>query len=87
MGTFTVTLEVVPVNGAEFVGVEALVDTGATHTFIGEDLLSSLGIEPTGRYQYQLGDDSLVEYGRGFAQLRLEGEEGIATSGIWTFRR
>ena len=78
MGTFTVTLEVANLDGAEFVGVEALVDTGSTQTFLGEDLLASLGIRPTQRKRYQLADDSFVEYGRGYARLRLEDEEGIA---------
>ena len=77
MGTFTVTLEVANLDGAEFVGVEALVDTGATHTFLDEALLASLGIQPYDRTQYQLGDDSIVEYDKGLARLRLEGKETV----------
>ena len=75
MGTFTASLEVGNMNGGEFARVEALVDTGSSYTVLGEDLLASLGIEPTERQQFQLGDDSFVEYEMGVATLRLEGHE------------
>ena len=78
MGTLVVPLEIANLNGTEFVSVEALVDTGSTHTVLGEDLLTNLGVRPTDRSQYQLGDDRVVEYRRGFAQLRLAEKEGIA---------
>ena len=77
MGTFTVTLEVANLDGAEFVGVEALVDTGATHTLLGKDLLENLGIRPYEQTQYQLADDSFAEYDKGLARLRLEGKETV----------
>ena len=72
MGTFTATLEVGNLNGAEFASVEALVDTGAYYTMIDSDLLESLGIQPTEQVQLYLADGSVVEYGMGPAWLRLD---------------
>ena len=62
-------------NGGEFAALEALVDTGSTYTVLGSDLLEALGVESTERQQFQLGDDSFVEYRMGEARLRLEGTE------------
>ena len=75
MGTFNVRFDIANRDGDEFVGVEALVDTGSSYTVLGEDLLSLLGILPTERQQFQLGDDSFVEYEMGEARLRLNGSE------------
>ena len=62
-------------NGGEFASVEALVDTGSPYTVLAQDLLTTLGIKPTERRRFQLGDDSFVEYDMGEARLRLEGSE------------
>ncbi len=75
LGTFNVPFEIKNLNGGEFVGVEALVDTGSSYTVLGEDLLGLLGIRPTERQQFQLGDNSFVEYEMGEARLRLNGSE------------
>ena len=71
MGTFTATLEVGNLSGAEFASVEALVDTGAYYTMVDSDLLESLGIQPTEQVQLHLADGSVVEYEMGPAWLRL----------------
>ncbi len=75
MGIFSVTLEVKNASNGGYASVEALVDTGSSYTVIGEDLLASLGIQPDEQEQFQLGDDSIVEWGIGEARLRLEGSE------------
>ena len=75
VGTFSVTFEVKNANNGGYESVEALVDTGPSYTVIGEDLLASLGIQPDEREQFQLGDDSIVEWGIGEARLCLEGSE------------
>ena len=71
MGTFTATLEVGNLSGAEFASVEALVDTGAYYTMVDSDLLESLSIQPTEQVQLHLADGSVVEYEMGPAWLRL----------------
>ncbi len=75
MGAFSVTLEVKNANNGEYASVEALVDTGSSYTVLGEDLLASLDIQPNEKEQFQLGDDSIVEWDIGEARLRLEGSE------------
>ena len=75
METFSVILEVKNANGGEWASVAALVDTGASCTVMGEDLLASLGIQPDEQEQFQLGDDSVVEWNTGEARLRLGGSE------------
>ena len=77
MGTFSVDIEVGGLNGGETVSVVALVDTGSSYTVLGRDLLEILGIEPTERQQFQLGDDTLVEYDMGEARLGLEGRRRV----------
>ena len=76
MGTFSVRLEVGNLSGGEYAAVEALVDAGASYTVLASDLLEELGIQPTERQRFQLGDDSFVEYEMGYAGLRLEGRQG-----------
>ena len=77
MGTFSVGLEVGNLNGGEYAAVEALVDTGASYTVLGSDLLERLGVRQTEQRRFQLGDDSFVEYGMGYAGIRLEGQWGV----------
>lgn len=75
MGTFSVMLDVRNNNGGEWASVAALVDMGASYTVIGEDVLASLGIQPDEKEQFQLGDDSVVEWNIGEVRLRLGGSE------------
>ena len=62
MGTFTVDLQVLGPRGRKAVGVQALVDTRATHTLLPRNLLVELGIDPTERVALQLADERTVEY-------------------------
>ena len=75
MEAFSVMFDVRNANGGEWASVAALVDTGASYTVLGEDLLASLGIKPDEREQFQLGDDSIVEWDIGEARLRLGDSE------------
>ncbi|MBI4308537.1 MAG: clan AA aspartic protease [Chloroflexi bacterium] len=75
MGTFRVPLEVGDPQGQRFVRVEAIVDTGASHTLLPRDILLTLGIRPRRRVAFELADDRIVEYDVGEAVLRLDGQE------------
>ena len=46
MGTFRVSVGIGNPNGTSLLEVDALVDTGATHSMIPESVLNELGIEP-----------------------------------------
>ncbi len=75
MGTFTVQVQIMGLQGQSSAEVEALVDTGATHTFLPRNLLTELGIRPTERVPFQLADERTVEYEPGEARIRLDGRE------------
>ena len=66
MGTFYVDVEIGGINRREFVAVNALVDTGSTHTTMPESLLNRLQITPRSR-RFELADGRIVEYPTGFA--------------------
>ena len=73
MGTFTVPIQVMGPIGQREIEVEALVDTGATHTLLPGDLLKELGVEAVERVAFQLADDRTVEYEVGEVRLCLDG--------------
>jgi predicted aspartyl protease len=73
MGTFSVEVQVGGYNGGATADVVALVDTGSSYTVLGQDLLERLGIRPAERRQFQLGDDSLVEWDMGQLGVLLDG--------------
>ena len=75
MGTFTVHLEVGDRAGRRFIEAEALVDTGATHTVLPQNVLQDLGVEAIERVTFQLADEREVEYEVGEARIRLDGRE------------
>ncbi|MBI2872589.1 MAG: clan AA aspartic protease [Chloroflexi bacterium] len=75
MGTFTVRIEVGDPAARRFVEVEALVDTGATHTALPRGMLLALGVEPIEKVAFQLADERVVEYEVGEARIRLDGRE------------
>ena len=78
MGSFNVNFEIANRNGGEFVPVEAMVDTGSIYTFIPEETLQRLGVQPLRRRTFHLADESEVGYDIGEALFRLEGEEFTA---------
>lgn len=75
LGTFTVKIQIGDPEKRRFVEVEALVDTGATHTMLPRGLLLSLGIQPVEWVSFSLADEQEVQYQVGEAPLRLDGRE------------
>ena len=74
MGTFSVPVRLQGPSG-DIVEVEALVDTGATHSLLPGHLLAGLGMERIERVAFYLADESTVEYDVGEVHLRLDGRE------------
>ncbi len=75
MGTFSVQVQVGYVEGGRWLDVEALVDTGATHTVIPQETARDLGIESLESVPFQLADDRTVEYEVGEARVRIGDRE------------
>jgi clan AA aspartic protease len=57
----------------------ALVDTGATDTFLPASVLRKLGIRPAGRRSYELADGSEQELPIGFGVIEVLGREAGGT--------
>src|SRR4030081_27967 len=57
----------------------ALVDTGATDTFLPASVLRKLGIEPSARRSYELADGTEQELPIGFGVIEVEGLVAGAT--------
>ena len=61
MGTFSVTIEIGSPDRQRWEQVEALVDTGATFTWLPETLLRELGYAPDEKKSFQMGDGRVVD--------------------------
>jgi len=77
VGTFRVLIEVGDESRRRFESVEALVDTGASHTVLPRRLLEELGVRPHTRAQFLLADGRTVELEMGRAWVRIDGDEEI----------
>jgi clan AA aspartic protease len=75
MGTFTVSIQVGGPSGGEFRPVDALVDTGASHSMLPRNLLTTLGVVVIEQVAFNLADERTVEYDVGEARIRLDGRE------------
>jgi predicted aspartyl protease len=75
VGTFTVAVEVGALGGDRFELIEAIVDTGASHSIFPEPFLRALGIEPQERQGFRLADERQREFGMSRATIRLYGRE------------
>jgi clan AA aspartic protease len=73
MGVFRVSIEVGPVQGERFEALEALVDTGASHTLVPSRVLHSLGIQPEERWPFTLVDGRTVDYDVAQGRVRIGG--------------
>ena len=75
MGTFSVKIEVGPIDGARYAEVEALVDTGATSTMLPASILRGLEIAPAMSQTFEYADGSRGDLDMGKASVRVEGRE------------
>jgi clan AA aspartic protease len=78
MGTFSVDFEVGDPRGERWERVEALVDTGASFTWVGSDVLERLGLEPAESWTFETADGRLLERGVVETQVRLDGRPGTS---------
>lgn len=78
MGTFSVLLRVGDLAKTAFAEVEALADTGSVHSFIPEDVLERVNVQPTETRGFVFADDRVVDMSFGYATFVVEGMEVIA---------
>lgn len=75
MGTFRVSVDLAHLGGGPSERLQALVDTGATYTWVPADILARLGIEPTQQRRFVLADGREVLYGVAWASVRIGGQQ------------
>lgn len=75
MGTFFQTIEIAVSPDGPFESLEALVDTGATYTYIPRPVLERLGITPLERQPFVPADGRRIEYEISQVRVRIDGRE------------
>jgi len=75
VGHFHVTVQVGSRGGDRFAPLDALVDTGATYTWVPHDVLDAVGVVPDEERPFLLADGREVRYPVGWAQIRIGGRE------------
>ena len=78
MGTFRVNLRVGNLFTNADANVEALADTGATHSMIPSSLLQELGIDPVETRISRIADGSKMELQTEWAKFHTEGRNAVA---------
>src|SRR5918996_854934 len=71
VGHFRVTVEVCDRARARCVPLEALVDTGATYTWVPRDVLEKLGVRPDEARSFELADGREVQYPVAWTHIRI----------------
>jgi clan AA aspartic protease len=67
-------MEVGDFDGRRFEAVEALVDTGATYTWLPREVLDRLQVVPQEQRQFVLADGREVDYDVAWVKIRLNGK-------------
>ncbi len=75
MGHFRVSIQVGRRGGERFAPLDALVDTGATYTWVPGDVLEGVGVAPEEERPFVLADGREVHYPVAWAQLRIGARE------------
>ncbi|MDZ7262614.1 MAG: clan AA aspartic protease [candidate division KSB1 bacterium] len=75
MGTFREKVVVSNPEDLNSMELELIVDTGATYTWIPEDLLSQLKIKPRFKRKLQLADGRIIERDASLINIHIKGEE------------
>jgi len=73
VGVFSYPLTILGPRGEA--NIEALVDTAATYTWIPQDVLDRLGVQPITSKTFALADGRQVDYRIGPISARIDGEE------------
>jgi len=74
MGTFYWPIGLGDPRGERFEEIQALVDTGATWTWVPRDILEGLGHQPTLKRQLRTADNRIIERDAALVLIRLGDE-------------
>ena len=78
MGTFNVQIEVGDPGGQNYETVEAMVDSGATFTFIPRSLLERLGVRRHDSMTFEIADGTEMDRDFGLTWIKLDGKQTIS---------
>lgn len=67
------SVEIGALDGGPFEPVDALVDTGATYTFLPRNLLDRLGVRPDDTCPFVLADGRQLTYPTAWIRVRIDG--------------
>ena len=73
MSAFRVPVEIGDPQGLRFETLSALVDTGATFTWVPRSILERLGHQPEEEWEFELADGRRALYGVAWVPVRLDG--------------
>lgn len=73
VGVFAYPITIIGPDGEA--NIEALVDTAATYSWVPEDVLHDLGVQPITTKTFSLADGRVVQYQIGPVTARINGEE------------
>ncbi len=77
MGTFSVNIEIGNPEGTSFETLEALVDTGASFTWVPRELLQRLGVPVQARWEFELANGQVIEREIAQTWVRYNGDAHI----------
>ena len=78
MGTFNVQFEIGNPDGQKYETVEAMVDSGATFTFIPQSMLKRMGVQPLHKMTFEIADGTQMERDLGQTWVNLDGKRLIS---------
>ena len=71
MGTFEHPIAIANRDGARWVAMDALVDTGATYSWTPRNVLEELGVVPEEEWPFELADGRQVHYPVAWIRVRI----------------
>ena len=74
MGTFSVAIDIGAPQGQRWETVDALVDTGASYTWIPRDILDRLGVQAQFRWEFETADGHIIERDMAVTMSRWDSE-------------
>ena len=77
MGTFSVDIEIGDTQGNGFETVSALVDTGASYSWVPLDVLQRLGVPVQARWEFELANGQVIEREVAQTWMRYNGNAHI----------
>lgn len=77
MGTFRAAIDIGDPQGERYEAMEALVDTGATYTWVPREILARLGVTPQFRRQLVTADGRTIERDMAQTWVRYDGSAHV----------